>query len=78
LGDTVAAKLQARITASLLMTPFASESGRKVGEQLAQQFKFHMEKLWRLQLLLAEQLLAELNTEQVTWLTPRSLLFGQK
>ncbi len=75
LGDTVAAKLQARITTNLLMTPFASESGREVGAQLAQQFKFHMEKLGRLQLLLAEQLLAELDAQQIVWLTPRLTAF---
>ncbi|MCC6602840.1 MAG: PAS domain S-box protein [Anaerolineae bacterium] len=75
LGEDVAAKLQARIKANLLMTPFASESGRQVGKQLAQQFKFHMEKLGRLQLLLAEQLLAELDAQQVVWLTPRLTAF---
>jgi PAS domain S-box-containing protein len=75
LADDVAPKLQARITACLLMTPFAPESGRQVGEQLAQQFKFHMEKLGRLQQLLAEQLLAELDTQQVAWLTPRLTAF---
>jgi PAS domain S-box-containing protein len=71
LEESVAAKLQARITANLLMTPFASESGQQVGRQLAQQFKFHIEKLGRLQLLLAEQLLAELDAQQAAWLAPR-------
>lgn len=75
LEESVAAKLQARIIANLLMTPFASESGQQVGKQLAQQFKFHMEKLGRLQLLLAEQLLAELDAEQAAWLAPRLTAF---
>jgi PAS domain S-box-containing protein len=75
LEETAAAKLQARITTNLLMTPFASESGQPVGKQLAQQFKFHMEKLGRLQLLLAEQLLAELDAEQAAWLAPRLTAF---
>lgn len=75
LEETAAAKLQARITANLLMTPFASESGQQVGKQLTQQFKFHMEKLGRLQYLLAEQLLAELDTQQAAWLAPRLTTF---
>ena len=75
LADVAAPKLQARITACLLMSPFVSESGRPVGKQLAQQFKFHMEKLGRLQMLLAEQLLAELDTQQVAWLAPRLAAF---
>lgn len=75
LAEDVATKLQARITACLLMSPFAPESGREVGKQLADQFKFHMEKLGQLQGLLAEQLLAELDTEQVAWLIPRLMTF---
>jgi PAS domain S-box-containing protein len=75
LADDVAPKLQARITACLLMTPFAPESGRQVGEQLAQQFKFHLEKLGRLQQLLAQQLLAELDAQQIVWLAPRLTAF---
>lgn len=73
--DDVAAKLQSRITACLLMTPFHAESGQQVGLALAQQFGFHLEKLGQLQQLLAEQLFRGLNDTQVAWLTPRLIAF---
>ena len=75
LADTSAERLQARIIARLLMTPFTPEAGRSVGAELAHQFRFHLEKLGRLQQLLAEQLLAELEPEQIAWLTPRLTAF---
>ena len=71
----VAAKLQSRITACLLMTPFHAESGQQVGLALAQQFGFQLEKLGRLQQLLAEHLLTELSETQIVWLTPRLVAF---
>ena len=73
--EDVAAKLQSRITACLLMTPFHAESGKQVGLILAQQFGFHLEKLVQLQQLLAEQLLRELDQAQVAWLAPRLISF---
>ncbi|MAT97850.1 MAG: hypothetical protein CL608_11955 [Anaerolineaceae bacterium] len=71
----VAAKLQSRITACLLMTPFHAESGQQVGSTLAQQFGFHLEKLGQLQQLLAEQLFRGLNETQMAWLAPRLIAF---
>ena len=75
LADSFATKLQARITARLLMTPFTPEAGQSVGAELAHQFSFHLEKLGQLQQLLAEQLLAALEPEQVAWLAPRLTAF---
>jgi hypothetical protein len=73
--EDVAAKLQSRITACLLMTPFHAESGQQVGSALAQQFGFHLEKLGQMQQLLAEQLFRGLNETQVAWLAPRLTAF---
>lgn len=73
--EDVAAKLQSRITACLLMTPFHAESGQQVGVTLAQQFGFQLEKLGRLQQLLSEQLFLELSEKQIAWLAPRLLAF---
>jgi PAS domain S-box-containing protein len=65
-----ATKLQAQITSYLLITPFAPEAGRLVGEQLAQ-FELSLAKLGYLQRLLAEQLLLGLDQTQTAWLAPR-------
>jgi PAS domain S-box-containing protein len=73
--EDVTAKLQNRITACLLMTPFHAESGQQVGLALAQQFGFHLEKLGQLQQLLAEQLFRGLNETQMAWLAPRLIAF---
>jgi PAS domain-containing protein len=73
--EDVAAKLQSRITACLLMTPFESESGQQVGLALARPFGFHLEKLGRLQKLLGEQLFLGLNDTQIAWLAPRLIAF---
>lgn len=70
-----AADLQEQITSYLLMTPYAPEAGRLVGDQLAQQFGLSLEKLGYLQRLLAEQLLLDLDQEQTAWLTPRLTTF---
>lgn len=75
IDDDVAAKLQSRITACLLMTPFYAESGHQVGLTLAQQFGFHLEKLGQLQKLLAEQLFHGLSETQMAWLAPRLMAF---
>lgn len=69
-----ATNLQAQITNYLLMTPFTPESGRLVGEQLAQ-FELSLEKLGYLQRLLAEQLLLGLDQTQTAWLAPRLATF---
>jgi PAS domain-containing protein len=71
----VAAKVQSRITACLLMTPFEPESGQQVGLALARLFGFHLEKLGQLQKLLAEQLFLGLNETQTAWLAPRLIAF---
>lgn len=73
--DNVTTKLQSRITACLLMTPFHGESGQQVGVALAQEFGFQLEKLGRLQQLLAEQLFIGLSEIQVAWLAPRLTTF---
>lgn len=70
-----AANLQEQITSYLLMTPFAPEAGRLVGEQLAQKFGLSLEKLGYLQRLLAEQLLFGLDQTQIAWLAPRLAIF---
>ncbi|VAW31127.1 hypothetical protein MNBD_CHLOROFLEXI01-1838 [hydrothermal vent metagenome] len=73
--NETAANLQQQITSYLLMTPFAPEAGRLVGEQLAQQFHLSIEKLGYLQGLLIEQLLLGLDEAQTVWLTPRLTAF---
>lgn len=73
--EDVAAKVQSRITACLLMTPFEPESGQQVGLALARPFGFHLEKLGRLQKLLGEQLFLGLNDMQMAWLAPRLIAF---
>lgn len=73
--EDVAAKVQSRITACLLMTPFEPESGQQVGLALARPFGFRLEKLGRLQKLLGEQLFLGLNDMQIAWLTPRLIAF---
>ncbi len=70
-----ATNLQEQITSYLLMTPFAPEAGRLVGEQLAQIFGLSIEKLGYLQRLLAEQLLHGLDERQTAWLAPRLATF---
>jgi len=75
IDDDMAAKLQSRIIACLLMTPFDAESGQQVGSTLAQQFGFRLEKLGQLQQLLAEQLFRGLNETQMAWLVPRLVAF---
>ena len=66
-----AAKLQARIMACLLMSPFSAESGREMGHQLVDVFKLSGGKLGRFQQLLASQLLNGLCDRQTAWLAPR-------
>ena len=75
IDNDMAAKLQSRIIACLLMTPFHAESGQQVGSTLAQQFGFRLEKLGQLQQLLAEQLFRGLNETQMAWLAPRLVAF---
>ena len=70
-----ATHLQQQIIDYLLMTPFASQSGRLVGEQLAQQFRLSLEKLGYCQQLLAEQLFLGLDKAQTAWLAPRLAAF---
>lgn len=68
-------KLETRLTACLLMTPFATDSARQIGAQLAEQLDFQAEKLGQLQGLLADQLLMGLDEAQTAWLSPRLLAF---
>ena len=73
-AKTAASDLQEQITSYLLMTPFAPEAGRLVGEQLAQ-FELSLAKLGYLQRLLTEQLLLDLDQTQTAWLAPRLATF---
>lgn len=70
-----ATHLQQQIVDYLLMTPFAAQAGRLVGEQLVQQFHLSLEKLGYLQQLLAEQLFLGLDETQTAWLAPRLAAF---
>lgn len=68
-------KLQTRLTACLLMTPFTTDSARQIGAQLTDQLDFQAAKLGQLQGLLADQLLMGLDEAQTAWLSPRLLAF---
>lgn len=62
---------QERLMACLLMTPFSSDFGRKIGQMLVEQLAISPEKLTRWQQMLTEQLLTDLSGAEVSWLAPR-------